>query len=77
MHASVIESNQHRDRERQRKAANIQKRKKQGLVRVFGLDPAFTPAQYPDGIRRDRRNKSRPERQMRRFFRSWIMLLNQ
>lgn len=77
MHISVINANTHRSVERERMKANRVKRQANGLVRAFGLEPAFTPCLNPEGTHRERRIASRPqryERRIRRFINGLISL---
>jgi hypothetical protein len=61
MHSSVIQAKDHRNVENGRRYANAHKRKAQGLMRAFGLEPSFTPS--PFGKKRAiRQAESRPER---------------
>lgn len=69
MHTSMIQANTHRSKERERMTANRTKKQAQGLVRAFGLNPAFTPCLHPEGTHRERRIASRPARYERRIMR--------
>lgn len=66
MHASVIEAREYRIRENQRRADNIAKRQRNGIVRALGAEPALMPCFLSGGNHRQRRIASRPMRQERR-----------
>ena len=80
MHASVVKAKEHRDRENGRRRHNAKKFQSQTIMRLFGLEPAFTPS--PTGtnhkIRRvesqPERNRIREEKLVTQFFLNWIML---
>lgn len=69
MHTSVIEARTYREREKQRRDANVVKRQRQGIARAFGLEPALTPCLHPEGNHRQRHILNRPDRQERRAWR--------
>lgn len=76
MHISVINANAYRSKERERMQANRTKRQANGLMRVFGLEPSFTPCLNPEGTHRERRITSRPQRYERRILRFFNGMIN-